>query len=288
MGSSRAPSSNKQTLRRQLVTFKGLKPSQFQHTADASATATLKAIPGLDFVVAKVLEHGLERALYLANIASNVRVTNKMFPRLHKSLVWACRILDVAEPELYVQTDPMPNAWTFGHTRPFITLTTGLVDSLGDEERLFVIGHELGHIKAGHVLYTTLAMNLAVVTSLIAQATLGAGRVVGASLELAIREWGRAAELTADRAGLLCTQSFKPCARAFMKLAGGVQGLHAEMNVEEFMRQVHVYDGDASVLGKVYKTLLVARRSHPFTVMRAKELATWRESGYVALLKHYQ
>ena len=48
-----------------------------------------------------------------------------------------------------------------GTSSPFIVLTSGLIDLLGDEELSFVVGHELGHIKAGHVLYTVLARNIA-------------------------------------------------------------------------------------------------------------------------------
>ena len=120
--------------RKQLKTFPGLGADEFQHPHDAAATEALRALPGLDTVVAKVLELGLERLYYLENIADNVRVTPRMLPRLHKYLGWACKILDVEEPELYVTMDPNPNAFTFGHKRPFIVITSGLVELLGDEE----------------------------------------------------------------------------------------------------------------------------------------------------------
>ena len=149
--------------RKQLKTFPGLAAAEFQHPHDAAATEALASVPGLDMVVSKVLEYGLERIYYLENLADNVRVTERMLPRLHRYLGWGCRILDVEEPELYVNLDPVPNAYTFGHKRPFIVLTSGLIDLLGDEELLFTIGHELGHIKAGHVLYTMLARNIAVI-----------------------------------------------------------------------------------------------------------------------------
>ena len=147
--------------RRQLKTFPGLDASRFQHPHDVAATEALAGIPGLDLVVSKVMEYGLERIYYLENTADNVRVTPRMFPRLHRYLGWGCRILDVEEPELYVTMDPNPNAFTYGHKSPFIVLTSGLIDLLGDEELSFVVGHELGHIKAGHVLYTVLARNIA-------------------------------------------------------------------------------------------------------------------------------
>jgi Zn-dependent protease with chaperone function len=157
-----------------------------------------------------VLEYGFERVYYLENVASNVRVTPRMFERLHRALGWGCKILGIEEPELFVQVDPVPNAFTYGHTRPFIVLSSGLVDMLDDEERFFVIAHELGHIKCGHVLYTVLARNIAAVVSLIGQATLGLGALLGQGLVLALHDWYRKSELSADRAGLLCVQDINP------------------------------------------------------------------------------
>src|SRR5262245_56904054 len=147
--------------KRQLRTFPGLSADDFQHELDVKATQALRAVPGLDLVMSKVMEYGFERLFYLDNIAGNVRVTEKMFPRLHKGLMWAARILEVEPPEMYVHVNPVPNAFTYGHTRPFMVMTSGLLDMLDDEERLFVIGHELGHIKCEHVLYTVLADNIA-------------------------------------------------------------------------------------------------------------------------------
>jgi Zn-dependent protease with chaperone function len=272
------------TKKRQLKTFPELRATEFQHPDDVSATEALKAVPGLETVVAKVLEYGLERVYYLENVADNVRVTEKMFGRLYRSLKWGCKILGVDEPELYVNVDPQPNAFTFGHTRPFIVLTSGLIDMLDDEERFFVIGHELGHIKADHVLYTVLAKNIAAIMALIGQATLGIGALLGQGLVLALNDWFRKAELTADRAGLLCVQEIGPCLRAFMKLAGGSTRLVAEMDETEFLRQIRAYeDTDRSALNRAYKVLMTAWRTHPYPILRARELDAWHGTGFRAL-----
>ena len=269
------------TRRKQLRTFPGLQAEDFQHPDDLTATSALQAIPGLDTLVAKVLEYGFERVYYLENVASNVRVTPRMFERLHKALGWGCKILGVDEPELYVMVDPTPNAFTYGHTRPFIVLTSGLVDMLDDEERFFVIAHELGHIKAGHVLYTVLARNIAAVVSLIGQATLGLGALLGQGLVLALHDWYRKSELTADRAGLLCVQDMNPAIRTFMKLAGGASRLYGEMDQSEFVRQIREYeDADRSQLNRAYKQIITAFRTHPFPILRAKELDDWHGTGY--------
>jgi len=212
-------------------------------------------------------------------------VTPKMFGRLHRSLTWACKILDVAEPEMYVTVDPVPNAWTYGHTKPFVTVTSGLIDMMTDEELFFVIGHEIGHIKAGHVLYGTMARNIAAIVALIGQATLGIGSWFMQGFVVALYEWYRNAELTADRAALLCVQDLEPARATFMKLAGGTTRLAAEMDRDEFLRQVREYeDVDRSTLDKAYKVLLTLYRTHPFAMQRAKELSVWFESGYAELM----
>ena len=235
--------------------------------------------------MAKILEYGLERLYYVDNVASNLRVTPKMFGRLHRSLTWATKILEVPEPEMYVAVDSEPNAFTFGHTKPFITLTSGLVDLLSDEELFFVIGHEVGHIKAGHVLYGTMARNISAVVALLGQATLGLGALFGQGLVIALYEWYRCAELTADRAALLCVQDIEPARDVFMKLAGGTTRLAGEMDRDEFLRQVADYEEvDRSTLDKAYKVLLTLYRTHPFAMQRAKALNGWFTEGYEELM----
>ncbi len=271
--------------RRKLRPLAGLSIEEFRHPSDARATDALKKIPGLDKALAKLLEYGLERLYYVDNVASNLRVTPRMFGRLHRSLTWATKILDVPEPELYVTVDPVPNAFTYGHTKPFVTLTSGLVDMLSDEELFFVIGHEVGHIKAGHVLYGTMARNIAAVVAALGQATLGLGTLLGQGLVIALYEWYRSAELTADRAALLCVQDIEPARDTFMKLAGGTTRLAAEMDRDEFLRQVAAYEEvDRSTLDKAYKVLLTLYRTHPFAMQRAHALNDWFALGYEELM----
>lgn len=271
--------------KRQLRTFPNLTARDFQHPHDTTATETLRAMPGLDRVIAKLMEYGLERVFYLENIASSVRVTPRMFGRLYRSLGWACQILDLPEPELYVTLNPIPNAYTYGHTRPFVVLTSGLVDILDDEECFFVIAHELGHIKADHVLYTIMAHNISALMTLIGQATLGLGNLLGQGLAVALHDWYRKAELTADRAGLLCVQDLAPCLRTFMKLAGGASRLYAEMDPTAFLEQIRAYEeADDLLLNQAYKALLTVFRTHPYPILRAKELDAWHQHGYRRLL----
>ena len=60
------------------------------------------------------------------------------------------------------------------------------------------------------------------------------------------------------------------------------ESLIAEMNEQEFLRQIRAYeDRDVSNLDRVYKLLITITRTHPFPIMRAKHLDLWiSEGGY--------
>lgn len=267
--------------KRRLKTFPGLKPMDFMHPWDSQAISALQKIPGFDMVIAKLMEYGWEQILRLSNLSRNLRVNETMLPTLHSYLRYACQILRTDEPELYVSTNPEPNAYTYGNTRPFIVLTTGLIDMLEDEELFFAIAHELGHIKCGHVLYRTMAQNFAMIMEIAGRATLGLGNLLGTGLQLALFDWERKSELSADRAALLCVQDIQVAGRVFMKLAGGGSRLFSEMNAAEFFRQIRAYEdaSDQNYLNKVYTFLMTAAETHPFIVMRAKQLDAWVAHG---------
>ena len=66
-----------------------------------------------------------------------------------------------------------------------------------------------------------------------------------------------------------------------MKMAGGTTRLAAEIDRDEFLRQVREYeDIDRSTLDRAYKILMTLDRTHPFAMQRAKEIEVWHESGY--------
>ena len=83
----------------------------------------------------------------------------------------------------------------------------------------------------------------------------------------------------------LCVQDLEPARDTFMKLAGGTTRLAAEMDRDEFLRQVREYEEvDRSTLDKAYKVLLTLLRTHPFAMQRAKELEVWFNSGFDDLM----
>jgi Zn-dependent protease with chaperone function len=259
--------------------FPGLDPAVLQHPYDRAALSTLQRIPGLDIIVRKFIELFPERVAYIQNVAQTVRVTKTQCPELYAQLREACAILDMNEPELYVAHNPLPNAYTSGHTHPYIVVTSGLLDLMSENEILAVIGHELGHIKSGHVLYRTMALCITLLLTIIGDMTLGIGRLVGRSLEAALLEWYRMSEFTGDRSGLLVVQDPQVMLSLMMKFAGGTLFQRNQLDAQEFLKQADLYEAvDSNLLDRIYKLLLVAPVTHPLTIVRAREITNWAET----------
>jgi len=275
-----------------LKRFPGLKGDEFMHPLDRDALNLLKQIPVLDQVIGFINQHTFERYLYLFYVSSSVRVNQHMLPGLYEKYRWAMKILDIEadlkaqgrpEPELYVTQNPIPNAVAAGTEQTFIVLHSSIVNGFDEKDWLYVIGHELGHIKAGHILYKTVALVVLLALKFI--------NIPGADLlRIPLLEWVRKAELTADRAAALCVQEPESCQAVHMKLASGVWSMYDQMNLDEFVKQVDLYtDRSQNVMDLFSKVILTMARTHPFPVFRAKELREWMAGfEYERLLKRGQ
>ncbi|MEZ5163959.1 MAG: M48 family metalloprotease [Fimbriimonadaceae bacterium] len=62
--------------------------------------------------------------------------------------------------------NPFTNVFAGGVQRSYITLRSSIVDAL-DEDEEHLIGHELGHIKAGHVLAMSIAQSIIKIMELV-------------------------------------------------------------------------------------------------------------------------
>ena len=254
--------------------FPDISPASWEHPADTAALAGVKQIPALDELLKRVISITTEKSLRLIALASSVRVTERQFPRLHRLLEEACMILDAREvPELYVSQSPLLNAGAVGVNRPFITLNSAILSQFSDKEMLAVIAHELGHILSGHVLYKTLLWLLLKLSSTV----IPVSKMVLSGIIAALKEWDRKSEMSADRAGLLVTQDVAVSYQVLMKVAGGSN--EGEMSLEEFFVQADEYEKGGDVIDSVHKLLNVLGESHPFAILRLKELKVWHDSG---------
>ncbi len=209
------------------------------------------------------------KAWYRSDILGKaIKVSGRQFPHLYGLVRECADELSIAAPTVYITQDfSSINAATFGtESDSFILINSATVDRLSDEELKFVIGHECGHIQNSHVTYSTALHFL----------TYMAGNFVKwivTPARIALMAWSRRAEITCDRAGLVCCKDPAAAQNALIKLAVGSQKLVDEVDVEDYLAQIDdIKDG----IGRVSEYFL----SHPYLPKRVKALQLFAESDY--------
>lgn len=270
--------------------FADLSKHDYVHPADSKALAALRAIPGIDTALRKLIALTGESAMRVSFMASAVKVTPLQCPDLHAKLQIACTTLGVEMPDMFIQQNPVVNAFTYGSEKHVIVLHSALIERLTDEETLAVIAHEVGHIHAEHVLYLTAARLIEALTNASVSRLLPGSEIlkfiISAGISSALLAWARRAELSCDRAGLLVVQDPHVIGRTMMKLAGGT--LASKIDYEQFLEQGREFQKnyDEKALDRFWADIINAGLTHPFPIWRVSEILKWVESGeYAEVMK---
>lgn len=168
-------------------------------------------------------------------LASSIVIDQRSFSDLYKVLTHCANTLGIPIPHAVAKNDPtFFNAYTAGTDEyAFIHISAGLCQFYTPEEACFVIGHECGHIAAGHMTYHTLA---GLLTSA-ASARLGLiAEILQKSAAIPLMAWSRRSEITADRAGLLCCGDIATAERALLRLVTGIADVN-RVDIDNYLRQ---------------------------------------------------
>jgi Zn-dependent protease with chaperone function len=269
-------------------TFQGIDTSCFQHPSDLEAMRKLARMPSLQRLMRRISVSYMEKMFRMLNTAERVRVTPRQCVSLYNMFQEACRVLDIEEvPEIYLATSYSINAFSFGMQKYTVILTSSLVDLLSEEELLSVIGHELSHIKCNHMMYRTLLYLLTFVGVEVFGSLFKIAAITFFPLEMKLRAWERKAELSADRGSLLVVQNPAVVQSALVKLSGASQTLFPSINMKEILKQADdLREMDEESLIRALKVYHTAFRSHPFPIVRIKEIHNWSQSNqYRRILK---
>lgn len=255
--------------------LKGLIPSLYEHPLDKKTLEILNETKAIQPLVKIYIDYGFEKIEKIYHTGSNILVTKNNIPYLYNALEKVCEVLDISPiPKLYIESGFI-NAKTIGANEPIIVISSASISLLSYDELLFILGHEVGHIKSQHVLYHTIGNLL---PSLVKY--LPGGEVLSTGINVALYNWIRKSELTADRVGLLACQNIDAAIRVMMKLSGYPLQYYNNINTKEFLSQANMFkDLDNDFTNKIMKTLSVLYKDHPWTVMRAKELNEWYLQG---------
>lgn len=260
-----------------------MKPTDFIHPEDAAAIRQLENIPGFSTLLKKFYAIGLEKMQYGINMASNIRLSESQLPEIYRHLPPICETLGIAIPEFYLEMNPMPNACTFGDTRVFITVTSGLVEQLADDELDAVLAHECGHILCRHVIYHSLAQYIVEYAD-----KLGLVGDLATPLIYALLYWQRKSELSCDRAGAIVT-SPEVVSRVMVRLAGGPKSITSNVNIEEWARQADIYEEirNDGFVNKAMQTYATMGLNHPYAAVRVREILKWGKTRAYCNIKSH-
>ncbi len=252
-------------------------PESYRHELDQRAFELLNTFPKFVKLCEAYNANYNEVAASLDNMSESIRLGENQLPEIYTLLPPICEKLGIDVPELYYQKSKEMNAWTFGTVKPYIMITSKLVDNLTPTQISSVIAHECGHIACKHSLYHSMANYL---IDGIENSPLyfipAIRKYLSPTLVRALRFWSRCSELSADRAAVLCDNSAEPFIDALLK----IRGYGDDINRDEFIKQAldlkEILEDSKST--KALAAIMNQWDRHPTLATRAYECYEWAKT----------
>lgn len=198
-------------------------------------------------------------------LANSLRITPNIMPQIYKAISFAQRVCGLADQhvEVFVHDDPQLNAACvdFENQGIFLILSSGIIEKLSQRELLSVIGHEFGHAAYRHLQLPVKGM-------------LAQRGKVPPDWALSMLSWQRRAEISADRAGLLCCQDVHVASMALIKISSGLTDTHIQFHLEDYVQQME----DIQSLNHSTQDVEDCFSTHPFNPLRVVALHNFWES----------
>ena len=209
------------------------------------------------------------------NQGEGINITNESLPKMHQQLVDACQILGVNEiPTYSTDWEYAPYHFSNGEKHRRIVMMSGSADLFTDDEMMFVLGHELGHMACGHKPY-----HMLLETFYMPFVNDAAFKAWASIIKLPLMEWYRMSDYTADRMGLLCCQDINAAITTMIKKAGLPKKCYNNIDVQGFIQQAREFEENfTDTMDRVVKVLSIRSAEFPWLVVRAGKLYDWYHS----------
>lgn len=206
-------------------------------------------------------DHHAIRAQEIARIQhkraiESLQVTERLTPKLFEIVRTASeRLLLKRTPKVFVEPKFTLNASVIlGPDQPTVFLHSALVDLLQPDELLYVIGHEFGHALLRH----------------------GRGMAETDEQETVALNMSRAAEVSADRIGLVAAGNIDSALRAQLRMKCGLSDKHLNYNRKQ------VIEDASSHLETIIKDAHSDNSTHPDDAFRVWALAKFAQTDSCA------
>ncbi|WP_224448183.1 zinc metalloprotease HtpX [Haloprofundus salilacus] len=214
------------------------------------------------------------------------KVSEDEYPQLHAMVGRLCQQADLPKPNVAVAQSRVPNAFATGRSQKSSTVavTTGLLQTLDQDELEGVMAHELAHVKNRDVMVMTIASFLSTVAFMIVRWGFwfgggnrreGGAPVIVAILVslvvwivsfLLIRALSRYREYAADRGGATITGNPSALASALLTIDGRMDNVPKEdLREQSEMNAFFIIPIRSGFIGKIAST-------HPSTENRVEQL----------------
>jgi hypothetical protein len=252
-------------------------PSIFQSSIDRHLRGALLADKDVQRALRRLDEVAPGRGAIARRrrlLGNALRLTRSMAPAVVNALAACEEVLGRGEPvAVFVQPEPTLQAAAVRAPGepPAIVLSARLIEVLTEAELRFVIGHELGHLALDHFalpLPATITVEDA------------GGLIVPRTLAFAMGLWSRAAEVSADRAGLLCARQLEDSASALLKLTSGLSSVSVKAELALHGREVDALlaSPEAREKPREDEDTLGCFSTHPFSPPRVRALVAFSRS----------
>ena len=254
--------------------------SRYQHPLDKKYLDKIKGIVGIDTLVRETSAAYQERVSRIELLGNGALVSERSFPGLKSKMVEIAAMLGIKEPDVFVVGNGEPNAYTSGIENPFVVISQELLRRVSLDEAAGILAHECGHIACDHLLWHNVLLT--------AMSGIGALSKIAATafsvMSPFVFQWYRASEYSADRAAVVALGRPAPIQGGLMKLLTGHTGFESELDIDEICNQADKLD-DYLAQNAWNKLLGITQRmflSHPWTIVRIRELHRWEQSGELA------
>ncbi|HNU51499.1 MAG TPA: M48 family metallopeptidase [Verrucomicrobiota bacterium] len=248
--------------------------ADFQRGLDRDLTAPLNRIlqtRPAQALESKLLKPALDDVTLAHLNVAGVEVRPGQFPgrpELLRIVQDCARMLHIPTPRVFVVNDPARNAHTMNFKEPVIVVNSGLLNAHRDPAELrFILGHEMGHIKCGHVKWQ-MALRGVLETFRVSDAI---PEEAGVAPFLPLFWEAREAEMSADNAGLICCQDLTVAEETLVRLVTGASDADlGKVDVKAYLDQ-----SGQQTISKFAEVVQYGRQllqDHPFVPDRILQL----------------
>lgn len=193
-------------------------------------------------LISKEIPAKIKRLFQSADVAGSLQ-----HPEIYNSVQLCAEKLQISVPTVYVRNAPNKyEIYSIGAdgAEPCIVATTGLIEACSKEELNFLVGCECGHIQNNHCIFTMAAPVFGISIFDDPDDSDEVYRPTNVSqISATISEWLRLADVTGDRAGIICLSNPHDYPIIMNSIHGkGVFSLYKKdkLDLDELLKQYEV------------------------------------------------